>query len=311
MESPRSFTSRGLALLPLLIMGACHLSLPPLQSMFDLEPRLMYGWYGTSLVLGFIIFRKTRVVKDFEYNRVKAMKKIKHVYDAEERGVWNTDVQLDSAMDNVTKAGLVQPVSNLSHEAPEMQVPEDNEIEVSMLNEAPHIVKANSRVSGGVSLDEEQITGTIGAVRKPTPMDRMFDMISSLFGRDARAEREEKRQARLRAAAASAPVIAQRPVAPLRVEGERDDVKVNMTSYSDSGGVSTVISSSGEEINDDIMAQKQTQSVPSESYESMAMLGTTITPAQPPSSPQGNICRGCNSPVSIGERFCPHCGLDI
>jgi hypothetical protein len=136
-------------------------------------------------------------------------------------------------------------------------------------------------------------------------------MISSLFGRDARAEREEKRQARLRAAAASAPVIAQRPVAPLRVEGERDDVKVNMTSYSDSGGVSTVISSSGEEINDDIMPQKQTQSVPSESYESMAMLGTTITPAQPPSSPQGNICRGCNSPVSIGERFCPHCGLDI
>jgi len=239
------------------------------------------------------------------------MKKIKHVYDAEERGVWNTDVQLDSAMDNVTKAGLVQPVSNLSHEAPEMQVPEDKEIEVSMLNEASHIVKANSRVSGGVSFDEEQITGTIGAVRKPTPMDRMFDMISSLFGRDARAEREEKRQARLRAAAASAPVIAQRPVAPLRVEGERDDVKVNMTSYSDSGGVSTVISSSGEEINDDIMAQKQTQSVPSESYESMAMLGTTITPAQPPSSPQGNICRGCNSPVSIGERFCPHCGLDI
>ena len=278
--------------------------------MFELEPRLMYGWYAISLILGFVVFRKTRVVKDFEYNRVKAMKKIKHVYEAEERGVWNTDVQLDATMDNVTKAGLVQPVSNLSYEAPEMQVPEDKEIEVSMLNEASHIVKADARVSGTVSFDEEKITGTIGAVRKPTPMDRVFDMVSSLFGRDARAEREEKRQARLRSAAASAPVTAQRPVAPLRIEGQRDDVEVDMTSYSDSGGVKTVISSSGREIDDGLKAPNQPQPLPTESYESMAMLGSTNTPVQP-SPPQGNICRGCNTPVSIGERFCPHCGLDI
>ncbi len=310
MDSPRSFTSRGLALLPLLVMGACHFSLPPLQSMFELEPRLMYAWYAVSLILGFIVFRKTRVVKDFEYNRVKAMKKIKHVYEAEERGVWNTDVQLDSAMDNVTKAGLVQPVSTISNEAPEMQVPENNEIEVSMLNEASHIVKANARVTGGVSFDDERVTGTIGAVRKPTPMDRLFDTVSSLFGRDARAEREEKRQARLRAAAASAPVTAQRPVAPLRIEGPRDDVEVNMTSYSDSGGVRTVISSSGEEIADGVPPPPKVQAVPTESYESMAMLGTTVVQPQP-TSPQGSVCRGCQLPVSAGERFCPHCGLDI
>lgn len=310
MDSPRSFTSRGLALMPLLIMGACHFSIPPLQAMFELEPRIMYAWYGLSVILGFIIFRKTRVVKDFEYNRVKAMKKIKHVYEAEERGVWDAEVQLDSQMDNVTKAGLSQPVSNISNEAPEMQVPEDDEIEVSMLNEASHVVKANARVTGETSFDDESITGTIGAVRKPTPMDRIFDMISSLFGRDARAEREEKRQARLRAAATSAPVTAQRPVAPIRVEGKRDEVEVNMTSYSDSGGVSTVISSSGEEIKAGSLSTSQPPVVASESYESMAMLSTTVIQSQPTTS-EGLVCRGCNASAISGERYCPNCGLDI
>ena len=311
MESPRSFTSRGLALLPLLIMGACHLSIPPLRAMFELEPRIMYAWYGFSLALGFQIFRKSRVVKDFEYNRVKAMKKIKHVYVAEERGVWNTQVELDSTMDNVTKAGLSQPISNLSHEAPEMQVPEDNQIEVSMLNEARHIVNANARVSGQASLDDEQVTGTIGAVRKPTPMDRFFDLISSLFGKDARAEREERRRNRLAAAAASSPVTAQRPVAPLRIEGQRDDVEVNMTSYSDSGGVNTVITSSGKELTKSIESANQPQTTsPSESYESMAMLGTAVVQPRPVTT-SGPVCRGCSSSVTVGERFCPNCGLDL
>ena len=311
MERPRSFTSRGLALLPLLIMGACHFSIPPLRAVFELEPRFMYAWYGLSLILGFIIFRKTRVVKDYEYNRVKAMKKIKHVYAAEERGVWNTQVELDSTMDNVTKAGLSQPVSNLSKEAPEMQVPENNDIEVSMLNEARHVVKANARVSGQASFDDEQIHGTIGAVRKPTPMDRFFDGISSLFGRDARAEREEQRRNRLAAAAASSPVTAQRPVAPLRIEGKRDDVEVNMTSYSDSGGVNTVITSSGEELkNAGIPVTQPLGANPSESYESMAMLGTTVSQPQQTQT-SALVCRGCSSSVTIGERFCSNCGLDL
>ena len=169
MERPRSFTSRGLALLPLLIMGACHFSIPPLRAMFELEPRIMYAWYGLSLILGFIVFRKTRVVKDFEYNRVKAMKKIKHVYAAEERGVWNTQVELDPTMDNVTKAGLSQPISNLSKEAPEMQVSEDKEIEVSMLNEARHVVKANARAANDTGSPEVQVALLTARINELTP----------------------------------------------------------------------------------------------------------------------------------------------
>ena len=55
--------------------GCVSLLLPPLQQMFELEPRLMYGWYLTALVIGVVVYRRSGVVKDFEYNRAKAMRK--------------------------------------------------------------------------------------------------------------------------------------------------------------------------------------------------------------------------------------------
>ena len=53
-KAPRRFTSRGVSILPLLLMGVTHLSIPPLQSMFELEPMLMYGWYAIAVVLGLL-----------------------------------------------------------------------------------------------------------------------------------------------------------------------------------------------------------------------------------------------------------------
>ena len=64
--------------------GVTHLSLPPLQSMFSIEPMLMYAWYAVAILLGVVVYRRSGVVKDHEYNRAKAMRKIKHVYEAEE-----------------------------------------------------------------------------------------------------------------------------------------------------------------------------------------------------------------------------------
>ena len=119
-KAPRRFTSRGVSILPLLLMGVTHLSIPPLQSMFELEPMLMYGWYAIAVVLGLLLFRRSRVVKDHEYNRAKAMKKIRHVYEAEERGVWETNAQLDGTMDAVSKAGLKRTVGEFASESPSL-----------------------------------------------------------------------------------------------------------------------------------------------------------------------------------------------
>ena len=311
MAESTGLTRRSLSALPLLLMGVTHLSLPPLQTMFELEPGLMYGWYALALVLSFVVYRRTGVVKDHEYNRAKAMRKIKHVYEAEEAGVWSKDVALDDTMDQQTRLGLTRSISEISGEAPEMELDEETKVEVRMLSEADHIVKANARLSGGSNLDEEAITGTIGAQRKAGPMDRFLDGVFALFGFDSRADREADRQARLRLAASSAPVTAQRPVAPLRLNKTNDDAEVNMTSMSDSGGVETVMTTSGL-VKSDIEGAASIKEVPNvaESLESMAMMGQAPSTSNQIAT-AGPTCRGCSAPVSSTERFCPHCGLDL
>lgn len=309
MVEARRQTSRGLTVLPLLLMGATHLSIPPLRAMFEIEPRLMYGWYGIAIILGIVLFRKSRVIKDHEYNRAKAMKKIKHVYEAEQRGVWDTNVELNAAMDPATKAGLTQSVAAFSSEAPEMELEGEERVEVSMLTESQHVRKASARVSGEVSFDDEAITGTIGATRKTGLMDQILDGVSGIFGRDSRALREQRRQARLQASASSSPVVAQRPIAPLRLTKSNDDTEIDMTSMSDSGGVKTVISSSGQE-RDAYATSEEKKSLPSESLESMAMMGQAPSPSNRIQT-SGPVCSGCQSPVTPSERFCPHCGLDL
>lgn len=297
-------------MLPLLLMAVAHLSLPPLQAMFELEPRLMYAWYAVAVLLGAMVLRKSRVVKDHEYNRAKAMKKIRHVYEAEERGVWETDAALDGTMTASDQANLGRTIGEFSGEGAEMEVGDEGQVEVQMLSEAAHVVKANARVSGEVTFEDEAITGTVGATRQRGPMDRFLDAVFGLFGRDTQAEREERRRRRLAQAATASPVVAQRPVAPLRIGKNEDLSEVNMVSMSDGGGVETVISTSGVEKDVPALSIVASTTLPEQSLESMAMLGQSPPAGLAPMA-SGPRCRGCQAAVQPNERFCPLCGLDI
>ena len=84
-----------------------------------------------------------------------------------------------------------------------------------------------------------------------------------------------------------------------------------MISMSDEGGVETVISSTGMEKEVPMLGGQEPQ--PSQMYESLESMAMM---SQAPSSSNtfataGPQCRGCGSPVSPTERFCPHCGLDL
>ena len=68
-------------------------------------------------------------------------------------------------------------------------------------------------------------------------------------------------------------ITAQRPVAPLRLNKSQDESEVNMTSTSDSGGVETVMTTSGEVRDTTEAFTPKTVPEVAESLESMAMLG--------------------------------------
>ena len=328
MVSERTATARGVAVLPLLLMGVTHFTVTPLKDMFELEPNLMYGWYGISIVLGILLFRKTRTVRDYEFHRSKAMKSMKKVYEAEEAGVWQTDVQLDSNLSPEGERILQQQVSSIDNELPELEIGEDERVEVDLLLESERIRKANRRMTGTETFDDEVVDSTIGATRKNSPMDSFLDMLSRVFGRgDADQRREEKRQDALRAAASAAPVTAQRPVAPLRSVSTSNDSELTLTSMTDDGEVESVMSETGDTVVDSAQTQTQTQTQKvygfdsnapveqsTESIESMAMLSIpqyeTSKPTEVIVSPTGTLCRGCNAVIPQSEQFCLQCGLD-
>jgi len=133
----------------------------------------------------------------------------------------------------------------------------------------------------------------------------LLDAVWGWFGRDTRSEREAQRQARMLARSSAAPVIAQRPVAPIRTSLSADNDVVQMTSMSDSGGVETVLDGRGAERAEDA-GTEYTAPATSMTLEEMAGFKPLSQPAS-----SGLQCRGCGGSAPQGTAYCPHCGLDL
>jgi len=301
-QHSRGFSSWGLALLPLVLMLFTHLSLPPLQELFELSRGLLIGYYLIGIACSYAIVRKSRIVKDHEYNRVKAMKKMKQVYMAEASGVWEQSDTLNQTIDTSLNTSMNTKVDGISFEPPELELGE-HEVEVTMLNETAHVVKANQRMKGDDTFDEQSSFGSFGAKRQVGFMDRFIDSIGRLFGKDLHQRRESARIQRLMAASQQAPVFAQRPVAPLKIGQQEPQSVDDMTTMSDFGGIKTHINAVGLEVESSSMDSHRDVGV---SIESMAMIGH-----QPPMNVGKSLqptCSLCQFPVNNGERFCSNCG---
>ena len=303
-------TAIGLFLLPLFVMASLQVVVEPLGDIISLSWIYFCIWYGLGSLIGFILYRRTQVTKDHEYQRFEVMKKMKKVYEAESKGVWEKDVELSSDV-SLDKNKLNSTIGTFDREAPELQVKEDDELEVRLLTEQGVVQKASNRLSGKSNFDGEEIDSTVGSIRQKSWMDGVIDSIYGLFGKDVEAEREQKRMQRLNTNAQQSPVVAQRPVAPIQKVKETSDGKSDnldtMTSMSDDGGI---ISSTEQSV-------KQIPDVPtiaSQSIESMAMLGTAQS--QAPSSQIISLettsgCSGCGFNNPPGERYCQSCGTTL
>lgn len=303
-------TAIGLFLLPLFVMASLQVVVEPLGDIISLSWIYFCIWYGLGSLIGFILYRRTQVTKDHEYQRFEVMKKMKKVYEAESKGVWEKDVELSSDV-SLDKNKLNSTIGTFDREAPELQVKEDDELEVRLLTEQGVVQKASNRLSGKSDFDGEEIDSTVGSIRQKSWMDGVIDSIYGLFGKDVEAEREQKRMQRLNTNAQQSPVVAQRPVAPIQKVKETSDGKSDnldtMTSMSDDGGI---ISSTEQSV-------KQIPDVPtiaSQSIESMAMLGTAQS--QAPSSQIISLettsgCSGCGFNNPPGERYCQSCGTTL
>ncbi|MFL2882109.1 MAG: hypothetical protein ACJ0CN_02910 [Candidatus Poseidoniaceae archaeon] len=317
----KSLSSQSVSILPILLLGFLHVIITPLREVFKIEPLLMIPYYLTGVLIGIFIYRKSNTVKDYEYRRSKVMKKMKKTYAAEESGVWQTNAEISDRLDESTN--LARNVSQISTESPEMELSDENKVDVDMLNESKTIIEATRRVSGKSTFDEQEITATIGATRKTSPMDKFLDFFSGLFRSNSSSEsREEKRMAALTAASEAAPVKAVKPQAPIQYE--RNEVSIepdSEVSYSENveSESSDIPEQSNPQNNPTPVGKNYSAFAPlntgnnsTQSIESMAMLPNSNQQTfTAPASIQQPRCRGCNYPVKSGDRFCDNCGLDV
>ena len=303
--------------MPVLLLGFIHVFVTPLRDIFDIEPLLMIPYYLFGVFVGVIIYRRSNVVRDYEYRRSKVMKKMKNAYAAEESGVWQTNV--DVPREFSSQINLSTGVSQISKEAPEMELSDESKVEVSMLNESKSVIEATRRVSGKSTFDDQEVMSTIGATRKVSPMDRLLDFVSGIFGKSSAQEsREEKRMTALKAASEAAPVRAEKPQAPIQYERNevevgpesnyKDDYNEESKEIVESGNLKPVV----EAKTYSAFAPPNNNSLASQTLESMAMLPpNNPTSSANPTSIQGPRCRGCGYSIKSGDRFCDNCGLDV
>mgnify|MGYP006928162702 FL=1 len=319
----RPVTSLAMIVLPTIILAFVHISVTPLKEMFVIEPLLMYAWYIVGAIIGIIMWRKMRIIKDHEFRRAVVMKGMKEVFAAEEAGVWSQNASLDSEISAEGEARLKGQVSAIDGEGPEMELDLDHKVNVDLLMESKHIQKASKRVTGKGSLDSEELESTIGAIRKTGSMDRLLDFLGGLFsGKDARQSRSEYRNAQLLAAARANPVVAQRPVAPIQQKKDTEKEEIKMTTMSDDGGHETYVDTEGivssqsgnlsetEKVYawDKELSNNQSNA---DSIESMAMIGGYPTTTTPQTSVTGVKCGSCGVAVTGAERFCEGCGSSL
>ena len=319
----RPVTSLAMIVLPTIILAFVHITVIPLKEMFAIEPMLMYAWYAMGVIIGIIMWRKTRIVKDHEFRRSEVMKGMKDVYAAEEAGVWSQNASLDSEISAEGEARLKGQVSAIDGEGPEMELDLDHKVNVDLLIESKNIQKASMRATGKGSLDSEELDSTIGAVRKTGSMDKLLDLLGGLFSRkDASQSRSEYRNAQLLAASRANPVVAQRPVAPIQQKKDTKIEEIKMTTMTDDGGHETFVDTEGKVTSQNASLSEtekvyawdkelNTNQSNEDSIESMAMLGGSPTTTTPQTSVAGVKCGSCGVAVTGAERFCEGCGSSL
>ncbi len=302
----RQYTGVVLLFMPILILNTLRLFVSPFGKMLDISGTLDITLHVICLFVGIFLYRRTTIIRDHEWRRSKAVKSVSHHFKAEEGGVWDKNVQMDSSLSEEAMINLQGQVSSVTSGKYVSSQEIQGEVEVEMLIDSDRVRMAQDRLSGDEQFDESGVAATYGAVRQPSPMDRLLDWISRLRGKDSQIARDGKVKESLEVRSQEAPVIAQRPIAPVTpISTDRKNPRpMEIQSFTDAGM---------ETIN---LEQEQQPSISREpTMEELAYglpsSGNSKAVASDPSFQPQPICKICSTPNPIGERFCSNCGSNL
>ena len=154
-----------------------------------------FAYYGVSIGIGYLLYRRSRVVKDMEWHRSKSIQRLDKVYRAEDRGVW---LRADAADERLTVEAQRRPVDSRAKAAARLRGSiadvnregDPEEIEstaedvenVELFLEQEHVVRSTERVTGK-SGPVESVKG----ITKDIPAPENEGLVRGALSRLARA----------------------------------------------------------------------------------------------------------------------------
>ena len=227
------------------------------REMMSISSNLDIGLHVGAFAIGFLLFKRTRVVRDHEWQRSRAVKSVGNHFKAEER-VWEKDVKMDTNLSMEAEANLKGKVgAAVGSFSTNSESEVSTEVEVEMLVDAEHVRRAQARVSGDEQFEGGETNSTVGSVRKPSPMDALLDWIASFRGRDRKSERDATVKGNYKRGSNASPVIGIKDQSPLysRLKQMRKTVPMEMISVTDLGAESVTIDDETNQVSEPIQRE--------------------------------------------------------
>jgi len=183
----RQVTSLVMLFTPVIVLNALRFIVDPLGDMMAVSTNLDIGLHMGAFGVGYLLYRKTRVVRDHEWQRSRAVKSVGGHFRAEESGVWEKDVVMDTNLSMEAEANLKGKVgSAVGSYSTNTETEINTEVQVEMLVDAEHVRRAQARVSGDEQFGESGVDSTVGLGEKTFAH-------GFIFGLDCLSKRERSK----------------------------------------------------------------------------------------------------------------------
>ena len=185
---------------PLLIFLALHQLVPAISLHLVTDAVGMSIYVIVALLIGFLLFRNARTVRDHEWHRRKHIKKLQKDYTAEDRGVWSkadlamSELEADARdvesgqMSAKALARLDGDIGALTGEksTAEVEAVEEDHDKVELFTESEHVRRSTQRVTGE-SGPVESVQGTTVAQEEPEKRSLIAGVLDKLKETPAQA----------------------------------------------------------------------------------------------------------------------------
>ncbi len=286
-----------------------------LQELLRLSSWGIWAYWGSGLLIGWLMFRRSKSVRDHEWHRSRSIKKLDKTYRSEDKGLW---LEADAAGDKLAEkaqeglakkaqirmAGSVQDL-NKEGTPTEIESSERDIDKVNLFMDEEHVSRSQSRLSG----ETGPVESVAGVTEEVESQDGIF---GKAIGRlqQAREDAVDRAVTKQRSA----------PVLGTSQAGLGGSFRSNADTVATAVGTARSTNPSSRLGTDHSSAEGAgvVHVMPGQDYDpsptnvgrsdsGFAPAGAGLTTAPEPTVPSKQ-CSDCSASMGIEEAYCPRCG---